>query len=260
MKISLELDSKDRQDLYMMACLGRVSETYLLYTREGGEEDPDGSNNDDETAHNPKEEEVTDEKPKPSPSEVPQPDKPKRTRKKKDSKTETKKEGMEETEQPPLESPVPSESHKFEVEAPLEECDESGVAENASNAEEPQPANDGAGKTDKVATQPLVAEVEMPLEPEGKITREEWSLLLVQKRVELNITNADGTLGLYGDQKDNFHTFAKEHAVPYGADMPGKLEDGARYRYYHEVFKLIQYEPTRGFYLGEPMPTDEPPY
>lgn len=103
------------------------------------------------------------------------------------------------------------------------------------------------------------APVETPEEPVKAtapvktMSQDEWTKILLDKRIELGLLSPDGKSVGEGmaSTRALFNEFVKEHSKKYGSELPKKLSPEALYAFVHEVFKHIAYDPINGFKVGE---------
>lgn len=136
----------------------------------------------------------------------------------------------QEDEQPVVAEPVPAEEVKAEEPAPVEEV----------KAEEPAPV--------ETPEEPVKAAA-----PVKTMSQDEWTKILLDKRIELGLLSPDGKSVGEGmaSTRAMFNEFVKEQSKKYGSELPKKLSPEALYAFVHEVFKHIAYDPINGFKVGE---------
>lgn len=132
--------------------------------------------------------------------------------------------------QPAVAEPAPVEEVKAEEPAPVEEV----------NAEEPAPV--------ETPEEPVKATA-----PVKTMSQDEWTKILLDKRIELGLLSPDGKSVGEGmaSTRAMFNEFVKEQSKKYGSELPKKLAPEALYAFVHEVFKHIAYDPINGFKVGE---------
>jgi hypothetical protein len=136
----------------------------------------------------------------------------------------------QEDEQPVVAEPAPVEEVKAEEPAPVEEV----------KAEEPAPVETPEGPVNATA-------------PVKTMSQDEWTKILLDKRIELGLLSPDGKSVGEGmaSTRAMFNEFVKEQSKKYGSELPKKLSPEALYAFVHEVFKHIAYDPINGFKVGE---------
>lgn len=137
-------------------------------------------------------------------------------------------------EQPVVAEPATVEEVKAEVKAeepaPVEEV----------KAEEPAPV--------ETPEEPVKATA-----PVKTMSQDEWTKILLDKRIELGLLSPDGKSVVEGmaSTRAMFNEFVKEQSKKYGSELPKKLSPEALYAFVHEVFKHIAYDHINGFKVGE---------
>ena len=120
-----------------------------------------------------------------------------------------------------------------------------------------EPATVEEVKAEVKAEEP--APVETPEEPVKAtapvktMSQDEWTKILLDKRIELGLLSPDGKSVGEGmaSTRAMFNEFVKEQSKKYGSELPKKLSPEALYAFVHEVFKHIAYDPINGFKVGE---------
>ena len=135
---------------------------------------------------------------------------------------------------------------------------EEPVKETCEKQDDDQPAVAEPAPVEEVkAEEP--APVETPEEPVKAtapvktMSQDEWTKILLDKRIELGLLSPDGKSVGEGmaSTRAMFNEFVKEQSKKYGSELPKKLAPEALYAFVHEVFKHIAYDPINGFKVGE---------
>lgn len=152
----------------------------------------------------------------------------------------------------PEEAPVEKPKRKRRTKAEIE-------AEQKAAEAEAQPAEEPKAKPEE---QPMTVQPELPFDaqegPElATMTVEEWKDLFKKKRIELGLCDENGNAegAKNANARMDFVEFIYGLSTPYGAPKPKDLTDENRAKFYYEKFQYVQYDPAKGFYVGEPMPT-----
>lgn len=161
-----------------------------------------------------------------------------------------------EPEQPKKDEPAPEKPKrkrrtKAEVEA------------EKNDAPEPQEAPTAP---EEASQQPVTVEPELPFdfdqprERPATMTVEEWKDVFKQKRIELELCDANGNAegAKNANARMDFIDFIYKLSEPYGAPKPKDLSDEKRADFYYEKFQYVQYDPALGFYVGDPAPQKAP--
>lgn len=125
-----------------------------------------------------------------------------------------------------------------------QEDDQPAVAEPAPveevKAEEPAPI--------ETPEEPVKATA-----PVKTMSQDEWTKILLDKRIALGLLSPDGKSVGEGmaSTRAMFNEFVKEQSKKYGSELPKKLSPEALYAFVHEVFNHIAYDPINGFKVGE---------
>lgn len=232
MELKINFNPENKADLMIVKALGvslEVSSSSLL----GKKEEPTKSESVDAAEEAP----VTTapEEPAEAPAEEPQP------------------------EEAPVEKPKRKRRTKAEIEA--EKNDAPGLSEalNAKYADE-VPAT-----PEEAFQQPMTVQPELPFDAQegtklATMTVEEWKDLFKKKRIELGLCDENGNAegAKNANARMDFVEFIYGLSNPYGAPKPKDLTDENRAKFYYEKFQYVQYDPAKGFYVGEPAPKKAP--
>lgn len=135
------------------------------------------------------------------------------------------------------------------------EDEQSVVAEPAfveeAKAEEPVPVEEV--KAEEPAPVETPEEPVKATAPVKTMSQDEWTKILLDKRIELGLLSPDGKSVGEGmaSTRAMFNEFVKEQSKKYGSELPKKLSPEALYAFVHEVFKHIAYDHINGFKVGE---------
>lgn len=229
MKVNLELNTSEKNDITMMSMLGTFLANNVESIYVGGAKEDE--NKTDETIVSPEE---SAEEPSPEVEEHIEPkveEKPKRTRKPRAKKEEVIETPIVDEPQEPVEVEAPTAS---EVEKAAQVEDSAPVAVEADTTEEPSIADIVPPKVNKCST-------------------EQWRKILRDKLVELRIVNDKDEPGDNFSRRPILNDFIHKISEDYGDRIPSRLTPERLYDFVQQFSRIEWNAETKEFELSAPF-------